>query len=1185
MSYAPRMALHRGPSPCVHALTPATFVACLAPRQCLASVGGLLSIDSTATINEDTIVDVGALRLPGLQPLPYGVPVLALALTQPGWQAQAQAHRAMSSTNRPTTGRPTTGRPTTGRPMTGRPGTRGGTAAGRPPTSGQGAYHQNEQHGNVYIEEEEWDEDDYESEDDGDVFAFVPPDLGPSVELQQNPLDPSIDNQNRQNHAAAMSPPPPAATTAAAAEEETYYFDEATGAVYDSQGRLVDMPAGVDAAGIAAEQQTQQQAGTGAGVGLSSRTSPVSEATLGGLSVDPRLQPQQLSMQAPRASTDNRSYDSASTVSRDPAAPPLNHARSYAAFPSMEVLPEVDSLPASRGSDMRATLPHGARDIGTTASGGISLDQSIPAQGVRQSAHIDQYGSNMPELRRSPDSGDDVKYPIDSGDYAFEDNYKEEFHGVNYDHELGQGHGLVHPAYNAEVGARGVRMVELEMEMEEDSPYPEVRASVSNIDDTEMPVNTLRTWFISFLLTIIASGANMFFSLRYPAPTFTSVIVLLVAYPIGKLLAATLPIRVWKLPRWLGGLEFSLNPGIYNIKEHALTTIMASVAVLNLYPMNVIIVQDNERYYGDSRPFGFDVLFILSCQTIGFGLAGFCRRFLVWPASMIWPQNLVSATILNTLHAEEDGADGTMTRFRFFSFISVGAFVIYFVPGYLFTALSSFNWVCWIWPENFHVNLVFGTVTGLGFSILTIDWTQISFIGSPLITPFWAECNLFAGFVIFIWIVAPIMYFTNVWNQAYLPFNSSRSWDRFGEPYNISRVIPNGSDLDQAAYESYSPLYLSTTLSLVYLTGFAMLTSVLTHTVLYHGKALKKGFQRVRTEEDDVHAKFMRHYPETPDWWYAAAFLIALVFGVAMVEVYNTGLPIWAFLVSVLIPVVYILPTGFVYAMTGQAIGTNLIGELIVGYMLPGKPLPNMIFKAYALQGLLGGLQFVQDLKLGHYMKIPPRTTFIAQMSGVVVACFVQMGVKQWMFSNIPNLCSPLQADSFTCPRVSVFYTASLVWGAIGPARMFGTGSIYRPMYLAMLFGALIPIPFWLLARRFPRSWIRFISWPVVFAGVSYIPPASGINYSSWFAVAFVFQYLLRKYNFRWWSKYNFVLAAALDSGTIVATIIVFFALLLPKNGTLELSWWGNSVTTKTLDWMGMPFKIPPAEGFGPTTF
>ena len=102
---------------------------------------------------------------------------------------------------------------------------------------------------------------------------------------------------------------------------------------------------------------------------------------------------------------------------------------------------------------------------------------------------------------------------------------------------------------------------------------------------------------------------------------------------------------------------------------------------------------------------------------------------------MIWPQNLVQATILNTLHAEEDGTDGSMTRFRFFSVVSIAAFFFYFVPGYLFTALSFFNWVCWIAPGNVVVNQLFGTVSGLSMSVVSLDWAQIAYVGSPLAVP------------------------------------------------------------------------------------------------------------------------------------------------------------------------------------------------------------------------------------------------------------------------------------------------------------------------------------------------------------------------------------------------------------------------------------------------------------------
>ena len=37
---------------------------------------------------------------------------------------------------------------------------------------------------------------------------------------------------------------------------------------------------------------------------------------------------------------------------------------------------------------------------------------------------------------------------------------------------------------------------------EEDSPYAEVRAAVSNIDDPEMPALTLRMWVIGLFLTL-----------------------------------------------------------------------------------------------------------------------------------------------------------------------------------------------------------------------------------------------------------------------------------------------------------------------------------------------------------------------------------------------------------------------------------------------------------------------------------------------------------------------------------------------------------------------------------------------------------------------------------------------------------------------------------------------------------
>lgn len=214
---------------------------------------------------------------------------------------------------------------------------------------------------------------------------------------------------------------------------------------------------------------------------------------------------------------------------------------------------------------------------------------------------------------------------------------------------------------------------------EEDSPYPEVRASVSNIDDPEMPALTARMWTIGLALCLVSNGLNTFFNFRYPAPDIVPLTLLLISYPIGKFMAYTLPITTYRLPRWLGRAEFSLNPGPWNVKEHVLVYIMANVAVSPAYALNVIVV--SEINYGIRLSFWYCILTIMATQAVGFGLAGLSRRFLVWPASMVWPQNLVVCTLLNTLHAEDDEDNGGISRFRYFMYVLGGAFFFYFIPG------------------------------------------------------------------------------------------------------------------------------------------------------------------------------------------------------------------------------------------------------------------------------------------------------------------------------------------------------------------------------------------------------------------------------------------------------------------------------------------------------------------------
>ena len=133
----------------------------------------------------------------------------------------------------------------------------------------------------------------------------------------------------------------------------------------------------------------------------------------------------------------------------------------------------------------------------------------------------------------------------------------------------------------------------------------------------------------------------------------------------------------------------------------------------------------------------------------------------------------------------------------------------------------------------------------------------------------------------------------------------------------MTRVLTPQDRFDESAYFAYSPLYLPATYAMTYLLAFALSTCVIVHTALYHGYQLYSGIRKIRIKEDDIHTKLMKNYKEVPNWWYAIGFAVCFALAVVAVEVWDTGEPVWSLLA---LPVLYILPSGFIFAMTGQSV-------------------------------------------------------------------------------------------------------------------------------------------------------------------------------------------------------------------------------------------------------------------------
>ncbi|KAF9119589.1 hypothetical protein BGW39_000185 [Mortierella sp. 14UC] len=662
-----------------------------------------------------------------------------------------------------------------------------------------------------------------------------------------------------------------------------------------------------------------------------------------------------------------------------------------------------------------------------------------------------------------------------------------------------------------------------DLQEEDDSPIEEVRVTIPNTDDPAMPCNTFRMWFLGLLFTAMVSFVNQFFYLRQTQISIGYSVVALVSLPLGHLMARFLPTTEMNFFGW----KFSLNPGPFSIKEHILIGTMTAVNTSTAYAVDIVILQ--HLFYDDKQPFIAGLLLVFTTQVTGFALAGALRN------------------------NSEDG--GRMTRMKYFLLVTFGSFIYYWFPGFIFPTIGAISWICWIKPDNVILSQLTGS-NGLGIGTIALDWSAASYYVQPLVTPWFAQVNILIGFILVAWVMVPWAYYTNLWDSKNYPILSPALFLQDGSPYNKSMILENNV-LKPELYRAYGPVRMDSFFALTYGVGFAGLTATVVHVILYNGKEMVARWRSARAENEDIHSRLMRVYPEVPDWWYVALFVVSLALSLFTCQQYNF-MPWWAVLLAMAIAIFFVLPVGIVQAVTNQQPGLNIVTEYVIGYMLPGHAIANVTFKTYGYIVNVQALTFTADLKLGHYMKIPPRVMFMAQIVSTLISGVINLSTATWLINTRPNICTK-EGFPFTCRSTNTFYSASIIWGAIGPARVFGNvdGAIYSPVQWGFLVGAILPVPFWLLTKKFPDvAWLKYVHWPVLLAATSNMPPALPYFYTNGLFIGFVFAFLIRRYRYDWWARYNYLTSAALDTGVAIAGLIIFFA-IQSWEGKMP-HWWGN---------------------------
>ncbi|KAF7139165.1 hypothetical protein RHSIM_Rhsim07G0214400 [Rhododendron simsii] len=693
---------------------------------------------------------------------------------------------------------------------------------------------------------------------------------------------------------------------------------------------------------------------------------------------------------------------------------------------------------------------------------------------------------------------------------------------------------------------------------DEQSPVEEVRLTVSNTDDPTLPVWTFRMWSLGLISCALLSFLNTFFAYRTEPLIISMISVQVATLPVGRFMARVLPERKFRI----GSREYSVNPGPFNMKEHVLISIFANAGAGfgggTAYAVGIVNIV--KAFYHRKISFLAGWILVITTQVLGYGWAGILRKYVVDPALMWWPSSLVQVSLFRALHEKDKSR---MSRGKFFVIALACSFSWYLFPGYLFPTLSNISWVCWAFPNSVTAQQIGSGMKGLGIGSLTLDWSVVaSYLASPLITPFFAIVNVFVGYMIVLYLVIPVSYWgLNLYQARNFPIFSSHLFNAQGQLYNVTAIVNDNFEIDMPAYEKQGRINLSVFFALTYGIGFAAVVATLSHVALFNGREIYDQFREsYKGKKMDIHTKLMKKYEDIPNWWFYLMLVISFALSLALCIFMKdqVQMPWWGLVFAAGLALLFTLPISIITATTNQTPGLNVITEYIMGVILPGRPIANVCFKTYGYISMSQAVSFLNDFKLGHYMKIPPRSMFIVQCAGTIIAGTINMVTAWWLLTSIEYICQDnlLPPNSpWTCPGDRVFFDASVIWGLVSPKRIFGSRGNYSALNWFFLGGALGPVLVWGLHKAFPKQkWITMINLPVLLGATAAMPPATTLNFNSWIFVGTIFNFFVFRYRKGWWQRYNYVLSAALDAGLAFMGVLLYFCLSMEN---VSLDWWG----------------------------
>ncbi|KAK4131015.1 OPT superfamily oligopeptide transporter [Trichocladium antarcticum] len=688
-------------------------------------------------------------------------------------------------------------------------------------------------------------------------------------------------------------------------------------------------------------------------------------------------------------------------------------------------------------------------------------------------------------------------------------------------------------------------------------------------DDGE-PALSFRSIFLATILSAFQAVMNQIYTFKPTQVTIGGTFIVLIAHFLGTAWAALLPrgdrhAARWraaggqgKLPLWIS-IATVVNPGPWNLKEHAICAITATSASNAAASIMVFTAQD--LFYDLPLSAATVVLSVVSIGLFGYGICGLMRPIAVWHVDAVYWSTLPTVKTLQGLHWQ-NVKDSKALRWFWYSFAAMFAYE--FFPAYIWPWLNAVSIPCLAAMRATGAtaatltNIFGGSVNNEGLGILTLsfDWQYITSSNTSL--PLVLQVHAALGYLVCFAAMLGI-YYANVWDAKSQPFMSTRLRSADGSAYPITKVF-SGGVLDQDALAKYGIPRLTGSFAYAMFMANAAIGALIAHVALFWGGDVVNAYKSAKSgrHDDRHHAHMSKHYKETPWWWYIGVLVFSFVLGLVVVTTQNITLPVWAYVVSLLLGI-FIAPfSTLLYSRYGNGIATNNLSKMLAGLILPERPIGNMYFAAWSHNVISNAVNLSNDLKMGEYLKIPPRVMFLTQVYGTVLGGFVNYAVMISIVNGNRELLADSNGNSSWSGAYAQSYNTNATSWALAK-YLYKAGTKYEmvPIGLGIGFGLVAFIPRIRSLSLHDINLAQFLQ----YAGfIPYNASQTCVLLSQVLAGFFV-QCYLRNYRPRVFRDYSYLVTGAFDGASLAALFILSFAVFGAGGPSRPFpQWWGNNV-------------------------